>query len=154
MHDHVSFFVVQTFVQGPLHNCGYVRSRLLSRANQIEGQMNLKDAVRRNISFIDSKSGKSYELKSKASLSAKERKGSTTQLHLQYLCLHCRGWLCSRGSCVDLCSAILVIMLLGSRLPFPDVHCYRLYSLEKEVFVLTKMSRGISRCNTWKSTGL
>lgn len=36
------------------------------RRNQIEGQINLKDAVRRNISFKDPKSGKSYQLNQKA----------------------------------------------------------------------------------------
>ncbi len=35
------------------------------RHNQIDGQRNLRDAVRRTISFSDPKSGKSYELKSK-----------------------------------------------------------------------------------------
>ncbi len=37
----------------------------VSRRNQIEGQMNLRDAVRRDISFKDPKSGKTYQLKSK-----------------------------------------------------------------------------------------
>ena len=37
----------------------------VSRQNQIEGQMNLRDAVRRDISFKDPKSGKTYQLKSK-----------------------------------------------------------------------------------------
>jgi malate synthase len=37
----------------------------MCRRNQIEGQMNLKDAVRRNISFKDPKSGKTYQLKQK-----------------------------------------------------------------------------------------
>ena len=40
---------------------------LLCRHNQIDGQRNLRDAVRRNISFTDPKSGKSYQLKSKVS---------------------------------------------------------------------------------------
>ena len=35
------------------------------RRNQIEGQMNLRDAVRRDISYKDPKSGKTYQLKSK-----------------------------------------------------------------------------------------
>jgi malate synthase len=33
------------------------------RKNQMEGQVNLRDAVRRNISFRDPKSGKTYQLK-------------------------------------------------------------------------------------------
>ena len=37
----------------------------VSRRNQIEGQMNLRDAARRDISFKDPKSGKTYQLKSK-----------------------------------------------------------------------------------------
>ena len=37
----------------------------MSRRNQIEGQMNLRDAVRRDISFKDPKSGKTYQLKPK-----------------------------------------------------------------------------------------
>ena len=32
----------------------------------MEGQINLKDAVRRNISFRDPKSGKTYQLKQQA----------------------------------------------------------------------------------------
>ena len=35
------------------------------RQNQIEGQINLRDAIKRNIAFTDSKSGKQYQLKSK-----------------------------------------------------------------------------------------
>ena len=35
------------------------------RRNQIEGQMNLRDAVKREISYKDPKSGKTYQLKSK-----------------------------------------------------------------------------------------
>ena len=40
----------------------------LRRHNQIDGQRNLRDAVRRSISFTDPKSGKSYQLKGKVSL--------------------------------------------------------------------------------------
>ena len=40
----------------------------LCRHNQIDGQRNLRDAVRRTIAFTDPKSGKSYQLKSKVSL--------------------------------------------------------------------------------------
>ncbi|CAK0786075.1 hypothetical protein CVIRNUC_009288 [Coccomyxa viridis] len=36
--------------------------------NQIEGQMNLRDAARRDISFKDPKSGKTYQLKSKTAV--------------------------------------------------------------------------------------
>ena len=43
-------------------------SAALRRHNQIDGQRNLRDAVRRNIAFTDPKSGKSYQLKSKVSL--------------------------------------------------------------------------------------
>lgn len=36
------------------------------RRNQIEGQINLKDAVRRSITYKDPKSGKTYQLKQQA----------------------------------------------------------------------------------------
>lgn len=43
----------------------------LHRSNQIEGQLNLRDAVRKAIAFKDPKSGKSYQLKSKVSFGTK-----------------------------------------------------------------------------------
>ena len=38
---------------------------VLCRHNQVDGQRNLRDAVRRTITYTDPKSGKAYQLKSK-----------------------------------------------------------------------------------------
>ena len=67
---------VETFVS--VYNSKYARASWVlqedcllradagvSRRNQIEGQMNLRDAVRRDISYKDPKSGKPYQLKPK-----------------------------------------------------------------------------------------
>lgn len=48
--------------------CLTSQERVLCRTNQIEGQVNLRDAVRKRISFTDPKSEKSYSLKSKVQL--------------------------------------------------------------------------------------
>ena len=54
------------------------------RQNQIEGQINLRDAIRRNISFTDPKSGKAYSLKSKtATLMVRPRGWHLPEKHIR-----------------------------------------------------------------------
>ena len=59
------------------------------RRNQMEGQINLRDAVRRNISFRDPKSGKTYQLKPKVR---------------PYPC--CLDFTCMRCCCIELCRVL------------------------------------------------
>ena len=58
--------------------------KLRCRQNQIEGQLNLRDAIRRNIAFTDPKSGKQYALKSKiATLMVRPRGLHLPEKHLR-----------------------------------------------------------------------
>ena len=54
------------------------------RQNQIEGQINLRDAIKRSISFTDPKSGKAYALKSKvATLMVRPRGWHLPEKHIR-----------------------------------------------------------------------